>query len=205
MTIGNSVPCTVKSIQSDQIKCTFGEGTLQNSDFSGSGAQYTLYNLNGVSNYDTASQVKTGVDTGNHSAWPVLEQGILQELEFKTDAAQSGLYVRGWFIAQRTATHYFWLAGDNTAELWGISAAGSNNRSSLTLWNKVCSARQTRFYYGAGFDAGCDIPRSAGVSLTAGSQYYYEVFMRNAEGIGMVTASVEITTNEVWPNAMSEV
>ncbi|MFI5379426.1 MAG: PA14 domain-containing protein, partial [Tepidisphaerales bacterium] len=91
-------------------------------------------------------------------------------LEAPYNWAQSyGTRMRGYLSPPVTGTYYFWLAADDTAELWLSTDATPANSV------KISSVAAATGYRGW-------TSKSAGITLTAGQRYYIEVLQKQNTG-----------------------
>ena len=86
---------------------------------------------------------------------------------------QFGIFVRGWLIAPATGDFTFWLASDDSSELW---LSTNENPQLKTLIASVSGW--------TGFREWSKYPtqQSAPIALTAGRNYYFEVYQRESYG-----------------------
>jgi len=100
--------------------------------------------------------------------------GSLSLFEAPTNSADNyGQRVRGTLTAPATGSYTFWIAGDDSVELWLSTTSSSANRVRIAYHTSWTSSREwTKFA----------TQKSAAVTLTAGSRYYIEALMKEGAG-----------------------
>ncbi len=112
---------------------------------------------------------------GSGSPAPTLTRELTQ-LEISSsspDENNMGHWIRGWIVPDESGPHTFWLASDDSSELWISSDASSANlalRASVSQWT---SFREWTRY---------PSQQSGPIDLVAGQPYAFEVFHREYNG-----------------------
>lgn len=94
-----------------------------------------------------------------------------------------GQRLRGYFIPDQTGDHVFWIASDDTSQLWLSTSSTPEDKQMIASVNSYTSSRQWDKFPG--------VQNSAPVSLVAGQPYYLEVLMK--EGSGADNLAVGLT------------
>lgn len=84
-----------------------------------------------------------------------------------------GVRVRSWITAPVSGTYTFWIAADDTAELWLSSDESEINKQKIAYNDSWTNSRQWTKY---------STQTSAGVVLEAGKVYYIEALMKENGG-----------------------
>ncbi|WP_103071280.1 family 20 glycosylhydrolase [Aquimarina sediminis] len=84
-----------------------------------------------------------------------------------------GVRVRGYLSAPKTGIYYFWVAGDDHAELNLSIDASPRNKKRIAYHNHWTNYKQWNKY---------DTQKSEGIKLVAGEIYYIEALMKEASG-----------------------
>lgn len=145
--------------------------TLTTNNASGSGSAVMTLEVQDPPDQLTRELWTTGVTGASLASvpWasPPNSTGVLASAEdSSTLPANTGVRIRGYFTAERTGNHYFWLASSNNAQLWI-----SNDDEPV---NKVLRASVSG---GTGPRTWNTNPsqKSAWISLVAGKRYYLEI------------------------------
>ncbi|MCE5185230.1 MAG: hypothetical protein LLF76_03795 [Planctomycetaceae bacterium] len=110
------------------------------------------------------------------AAYPNRPNGAqyLTSLETKANWADNyGARIRGYLRPEQSADYTFWIAADETAELWLSSDARPDNASRIAYVAAATNPRQWNKYGGQ---------QSAAIPLVAGRKYYVEVLHKEAAG-----------------------
>jgi multipile epidermal growth factor-like domains protein 8 len=98
-----------------------------------------------------------------------------------------GIRLRGFVTAPVTANYTFWLAADDSGELW-LNSRGTDSAAAVrvaSLTNFVRSGEFTQFAS----------QRSPAMTLTAGQRYYVEALGKNGYGSGFVSIAWSFRAN----------
>lgn len=90
-----------------------------------------------------------------------------------------GIKVYGYICPPSTGNYVFWIASDESAELWLSTTSGSSNKIKIAFNSSATKARQWNKFASQ---------KSAPIILTAGQVYYVEALMK--EGTGSDNLSV---------------
>ncbi len=100
--------------------------------------------------------------------------GTLTSFEAPTNAADNyGQRVHGFLHPSTSGTYTFWIAADDTAELWLSTDDSSSNAKKIAEVPGWTENRQWDKY---------TQQRSSGISLQSGRKYYIRALMKEAEG-----------------------
>ncbi len=84
-----------------------------------------------------------------------------------------GQRIRGTITAPTTGSYTFWIAGDDSVELWLSTSSSSSNKVRIAFHTSWTNSRE----WGK-----ISTQKSAAISLTAGSRYYIEALMKEGGG-----------------------
>jgi PA14 domain len=89
------------------------------------------------------------------------------------DGDNYGQRIRGYLTAPKTGTYRFWIAGDDSAQLFLSTDSSTANKNQIAYLNSWTPWRVFNRY---------STQRSAAISLVAGQRYYIEALMKEARG-----------------------
>jgi fibronectin type 3 domain-containing protein len=100
--------------------------------------------------------------------------GVLSSFEIPSHTADDyGTRVRGYLIAPVTGSYVFWIAGDDSCELWLSSTNSPNNKAQIASVPDWTSPRE----WGKS-----STQKSLPITLTAGQTYYIEALHKEGGG-----------------------
>lgn len=120
----------------------------------------------------------TGVDGNSIVAYPFnttpTSVDTLTSLEGPTDwADQYATRLRGYITAPFNGQYTFWIAGDDSTELWLSTNDSATNKSLIAYSTQWTNSREWNKYTSQ---------KSAAVTLTAGQRYYVEILQKEGGG-----------------------
>jgi hypothetical protein len=100
--------------------------------------------------------------------------GTLASFEMPTNIGNNlGVKVYGYICPPVTGTYVFWIASDNSSELWLSTTVNPANKVRIAYNTSPTNSRQWNRY---------TTQKSALISLTAGTKYYVEALMKESTG-----------------------
>lgn len=100
--------------------------------------------------------------------------GILTSFEIPSNSGNNyGMKVYGWICPPATGNYVFWIAGDQSTELWLSTTSSSANKVRIAYNTTNTNSRQWNKYA---------TQKSVVIALTAGTKYYVEALMKEGTG-----------------------
>lgn len=146
------------------------EAVFLGGDFTSGGVARCVWTgLSGGGITDIKNAASSGTPTPN-----LVDRLDLLEVPQSSPAAdQFGQWIRGWIVAPESGDYSFWIASDDSSELWlssNESPSGKTLAASVSGW--------TAFREWTKFPSQQSTPRT----LAAGESYYFEIFQREYSG-----------------------
>lgn len=104
----------------------------------------------------------------------------------RNEGSDYGQRLWGYLLPTETGTYNFWIAGDDDAELWLSTDAYQANKQMIAGFVGWTNPEQYDKYSGQA---------SAGISLQAGQEYYFEVLHKEADGGDHLTVAWTTPSN----------
>jgi uncharacterized protein (DUF1800 family) len=126
----------------------------------------TLSKWSGLSNAAAVSTIKAYAANGTPPT-QIVALAVAETQQTNPDESYYGQWIRGWIVPPANGSYTFWIASDDSSELWLSTDASPANKQLIASVSGWTGEREWTKY---------PSQRSAAKTLQAGRAYYFEAF-----------------------------